>query len=797
MRWLNASGNTERKRLTDHSTTLRLTGYDAKDERRRESLFSLGNGVLLVRSAMPWSQADDIHYPGMYFAACYNPLESTIQGEPEWNESIVNLPNGLRIAFRIGDAGWFSLDAVELLHYEQLLDMREGIMRRAMRFRDGAARITTLEEERFVSMDAPNLVGQRLRLVPHNWSGPVLFKSEIDGSVINNNLEKHADYAHKHLEILGTGTAGGELFLHGRTINSHLHIAVRTREVTSAPPADVQTSETAEGVSRSLGLETGPNEPIVLDKLMAVTVGTQADVTRAAEDVLAAAEGFEAAQQRHRSAWKSIWQEMPFAAADKPIEQAQHLTLFHLLQNYSPHTIGRDAGLPARGWQEVYRGQVFWDEMFSVPVLSIRYPDLARELLLYRHARLDAARDNARKYGLEGALYPWRSARTGAEETPRFQKSDINGHWREDHTEHQAHINASIATDILHYAWASGDKAFLYDQGLAMLIEICRMWASLVQYGREDDRFDIRGIVGPDEFHTKYADRAEPGIDNNAYTNVMAAWTLREVLQLLEQVPQGRDASHEVSGEERQRWNHISRRLRLCFTSDDLVAQFEGVERLEQLDPNSLGEGSADWELEAQGLDINHFQIFKQADFATLLYIFPVEDVQALLHRLGYEVSAGHLHRTVDYYRSRTSHGSSLSEVTYAAALSAFDLDSSYKIWDKALAPDLDLKNAQSTAEGLHLGAMAAGLNVLQRHYLGLTIRPDGLEFDPHLPGNLSPVAFGFQYRRGRYRLKWDGTTLCLRSHPDNRGDLTVSMRGDHQQLAAGQSLIVFDASKG
>ncbi|SFV26856.1 Trehalose and maltose hydrolase (possible phosphorylase) [Devosia crocina] len=778
--------------MTHDSPTVRLIGYDPEDERRRESLFSLGNGVLLLRSSMPWSEADGTHYPGLYFAGCYNPLQSTIDGEIEWNASLVNLPNGLRLEFRIEDADWFSLDAVELLHYEQRLDIPNAIMCRSMRFRDGAGRIATLEEERFVSMDAPNLVGQRLRLIPHNWSGTVLLKSQIDGSVINDNLEKHADYAHKHLDVLGKGTAGSGLFLEARTINSNLHIAVRTRDLTSTPPVDVQTSETEERrVSHSFVLKAAPNEPIILDRLMAVCVGEGVEVAEEASNVLTAADAYEPAQQRHRLAWQKLWERMPFAAADKAMEQAQHLTLFHLLQNYSPHSIGRDVSLPARGWQEVYRGQIFWDEMFSVPVLSIRYPELARELLLYRHARLDAARDNARKYGLDGALYPWRSARTGAEETPRFQKSNINGHWRKDHTEHQAHINASIAWDIFHYAWASGDEAFLYDQGLTMLIEICRMWASLAVSSPEDDRFDIRGVVGPDEFHTGYADRSEPGIDNNAHTNVMAAWTLGEVLRLLEKASEKRDGTPQVSDDEKRHWDHISRRLRLCFTPDHLLAQFEGVERLLELDPDSLGKGSADWELEARGEDINHYQIFKQADSAMLLYLLPIEDLQALLLHLGYEVSAEQLHRSVEYYRSRTSHGSSLSQVSYAAALSHFDLETSYNLWRKALAPDLDPKNSQSTAEGLHLGSMAAALDVLQRHYLGLTVRADGLAIDPHLPDELSALEFSFHYQGGRYKLKWNGSKLRLSSDGTDADNLTVFVRGEAQQLRAGQSLII------
>jgi trehalose/maltose hydrolase-like predicted phosphorylase len=723
----------------------------------------------------------------MYFAGCYNPLGSTIEGKTEWNESIVNLPHGLSLSFRIGGGRWFSIDEVEVLHYEQVLELSAGLMRRTAHVRDDAGRITTIEEERFVSMDAPNLVGQRITITPHNWSGPVLLRSEIDGSITDSNLEKHADYAHKHLQVLGKRIEGEALFLFAKTINSNYHVAVGTRDITSLPTTGAQTVETDEIISRVYLLQAEASKRLTIDKLMAVCVGASEQAALEVVNALEQAGGFDRELERHRSAWQKLWRAMPFTAADNEIEQAQHLTLFHLLQNFSPLTLGRDVALPARGSQEVYRGQVFWDEMFCVPLLSIRFPELARELLLYRHTRLEAARENARSYGLKGALYPWRSARTGKEETPRFQKSPINGHWREDHTAHQVHVNASIAWDIFHYVWATGDRSFLDEQGMEILVAVCRMWASLAVFDPEADRFDIAGVVGPDEFHTHYAQRAEPGIDNNAYTNVMAAWTLSEVLKTLGSVPQAARNRLQVSDAETQLWDHISRRVRIPFTPDGLISQFDGVERLKALDPDSLGNQSADWELEAQGEDIIEYQVFKQADFAMLLYLFRPEQLQALFGRLGYAVTAEQLHQSVEYYRTRTSHGSSLSQISYSGALSYFDLPLSYTIWREALAPDLDPAHRESTAQGLHLGSMAAALDVLQRHYLGLVISAEGLELVPRIPIGLPSVQMTFCYKDGSYELFWDGTALQLRSDSSNSDSVRVATHETRLDLAPGE----------
>ena len=42
-----------------------------------------------------------------------------------------------------------------------------------------------------------------------------------------------------------------------------------------------------------------------------------------------------------------------------------------------------------------------------------------------------------------------------------------------------------------------------------------------------DDRYDIAGVMGPDEYHDGYPDAAQPGLRNNAYTNVMAPGRVR------------------------------------------------------------------------------------------------------------------------------------------------------------------------------------------------------------------------------------------------------------------------------
>ena len=198
--------------------------------------------------------------------------------------------------------------------------------------------------------------------------------------------------------------------------------------------------------------------------------------------------------------------------------------MFHLLQTVSEHTIDLDVGVPARGLHgEAYRGHIFWDELFVFPFLNLRFPELTRALLRYRVRRLPEARQAARAAGYRGAMYPWQSGSDGREETQRLHLNPRSGRWLPDNSHRQRHVNAAVAWNVWQYYQATGDLDFLAAYGAEMLLEIARFWASIATYNRALDRYEICGVMGPDEYHDGYPDRDEPGLDNNAYTNVMAA----------------------------------------------------------------------------------------------------------------------------------------------------------------------------------------------------------------------------------------------------------------------------------
>ena len=339
-----------------------------------------------------------------------------------------------------------------------------------------------------------------------------------------------------------------------------------------------------------------------------------------------------------------------------------------------------------------------------------------------------------------------------------------------------------------------------------MLIEIARFWASSVETG-EGGRLEIRGVIGPDEYHDAYPGAARPGLDNNAYTNVMAAWTLRCAAGLREVLAapdwQRLVRQTALQPDEPAAWDDVGRRLKLPLLAGDVIAQFDGFDRLLPVDSGMLAQRDpaqrADWWLLAHGDDPNRYQVTKQADVLMLFHLLGRRGVQALVEHLGYRLAAGWYERTVRHYLARITQESSLSRIVCAGALAPIDAELSWHYYRQSLHTDLGPGGSASSHEGLHLGAMAGTWDVLQRHYLGLWIERDQLRLDPHPPAALDDVQIGVCVRGHRLRLHLADRWLRV-SHegeapsdgmPRRDADAAVRLqhRGEPLRLRAGQSV--------
>ncbi|MET4698943.1 trehalose/maltose hydrolase-like predicted phosphorylase [Constrictibacter sp. MBR-5] len=745
--------------------TLSYEGFEPAQEGLREALCTLGNGYFAARGAAEEAEADDTHYPGTYLAGGYNRLATEVAGRVIENEDLVNLPNWLPLTFRPEGGDWLNLLAVEVLSYRQELDLKQGVLKRAMRLRDRTGRETTLESRRLVHMGAPHLAAIEWTLTPENWSGRVEVLSALDGRVINAGVPRYRQLNGKHLVPLASREIGEDgVLLLAETSQSHIRIAeaARTQVFQDGEGLAVERRfVTEEGyVAHALSFPVAEGTPVTIEKVVALHTSTDRAISSpalAAEETLREAGRFGTLLEDHARAWSHLWRRCDLTLEGRHRTQMiLRLHVFHLLQTVSPHSVDLDVGVPARGLHgEAYRGHIFWDELFIFPFLNLRIPEITRALLRYRHRRLPAARRLAREAGYCGAMYPWQSGSDGREETQVLHLNPKSGRWLPDNTHLQRHVNAAIAYNVWRHYEATGDAEFLSVYGAEMLVEIARFWASIASFNAERGRYEIRGVMGPDEFHDRYPWAEKPGLDNNAYTNVMAVWVLLRALdarmlldserrvELDERLGLGAD---EVAG-----WDEISRKMFVPF-HDGVISQFEGYERLEEFDWEDYRAKYGDIHrldrlLEAEGDTVNRYKASKQADALMLFYLFSAEELGDLFARLGYPFEGELIPRTVDYYLRRTSNGSTLSGIVHSWVLARSDRARSWTQLKAALESDIADVQGGTTPEGIHLGAMAGTVDLVQRGQTGLEIRDDMLRLNPCLPEELRGLRFRIRHR--------------------------------------------------
>jgi trehalose-phosphatase len=783
-----------------------FSGYDPGLERLREALCTVGNGYFATRGCAPESSAGGVHYPGTYAAGVYNRLTDHIGDSTVDNESLVNLPNWLPLTFRIEGGPWFDIDATELLSYGQTLDLRRAVLCREFRFRDAAGRITAVAQRRFVSMHLPHVAALQTTVKAENWSGTIEFRSAIHGDVENRLVERYRDLSGKHLKVTQLRELSGDsVLLEVATVESRIPIAVATRTTVwhGAVPAraDYQLVRDAARIGHDIEVGLSQGQSVTLEKVAVVGTGCDRAISEAgeAERQLRRLGRFAHLMHRHALMWAHLWERFNIDIGHNPDAlRVLRLHLLHLLQTLSPNTAGLDVGAPARGLHgEAYRGHIFWDELFVFPPLNMHLPMVTRSLLQYRYRRLPQARRAAAEAGYAGAMYPWQSGSDGREESQRLHLNPRSGRWNPDPSARAHHSGIAVAYNVWQYYQVTGDVDYLVDYGAEMLLEIARFWVSLASFDTARERYVIRGVIGPDEFHSGYPGRVCEGVDNNAYTNVMAVWAVVRAMEALELLPLSDrlDLLERLGmdGPELDRWDDVSRRMFVPF-HDGVISQFEGYEQLAELDWHEYRQRYGNIQrldriLEAENDDVNNYKAAKQADVLMLFYLLSSDELRELFDRLGYQFAPEQIPRTIDYYRSRTSHGSTLSAIVHSWVLARGDRDRALKYFQQVLLSDMTDAQGGTTVEGIHLAAMAGSVDLLQRCFTGLEFRGDRIVLAPLWPEQLGELVFPLRYRGHRLHLRINGHQAKISSDSEQTSAIEIECRGQVQQLMPGHTI--------
>lgn len=750
----------------DPAWLLSEIGYDPLRESSFETRFAVSNGFLGLRGGLSTDLGACRTLPQRtYVAGLFDrPLMGTPLPElvpaPDWLQLRIRLPDG---PFpRCPDPS--SRDAT--------LDMRRGVLLTEVRRDPGSELGIRLRTLRLVSLDVRPIVLQAVELVVETGTGEITIEASLGA-------------ADPRLSLL-VSEPGLRAW---RTRQSGKVLAMATDVALQVDGHAYPPSVSGDGaLSWTLPVRAG--EVISLQGILAVTRddGPIADPGVRVRSALATASriGWRGVVDRHEAAWAARWGCSDVVVDGDPAAQtALRFAIFHLNGAANPEDAQVSIGARALTGDD-YLGHVFWDtEIFLLPFYVMTWPQAARALLMYRYRTLDAARAKAARMGWRGALYAWESADTGDEATP----AQVVGPDRRIvdilcGTQEQ-HVSADVAYAVWQYWQATDDAAFLLEAGAEVLLETARFWGSRA-IPEADGLHHIRGAIGPDEYHET--------VDDKAFTNVMARWTLAR----------GLDVARLLSERWPDRWATLAERLVLDAAELDgwrttvatmatgldpatgLFEQFEGYWALEPIDLSAYAGRSVPMDVVLGRGRTQASQVIKQADVVALLALLPEE----------FPDTAGGLN--FDHYAPRCGHGSSLSRALHgvaAARLGKSELALGYLNDTSAI----DLGDSHvAIAGGVHVAALGGIWLIAIFGFAGLVVRTDGLVFAPRLPSGWTKLSFPVQWQGRDVVVTVDQGRQVLDATLRSGEAMTVSVGQVRRTLGVGAPICIplpsFDA---
>jgi kojibiose phosphorylase len=714
--------------------------FDPTQLNARETVFTIGNGYLGTRGSFEEGYRGDISATLIH--GVYDPI-------PVMYTELVNCPDWLPLTVLLLDreapdapAERFRLDRGEIVHYERRLNLRWGILSRSVRWRSPGGRTLDLHFERFASLADPHVLALRCLVTPVDFDGAIEIQASLNGYAENQG--------YNHWELLEQGQTAengteARMWLHGRTRSSKIELGIASKIALWGTEAPFQVSRVPGYPTISATFAATRGKTVLAEKW--VTVATSRDTddpVEFARSHLDAISPYAQLRRDHKQAWDEVWQASDIEIEGDPKAQlAVRYNLFQLLAS-APRNDNR-VSIPAKTLSGFgYRGHVFWDtEIFILPFFSFTQPEIARNLLTYRHRTLEGARRKARYYGYKGAMFAWESADSGDEVTPRWALptdpygSDVRI-WCRDL---EVHISADVAYASWQYWQATGDDEWMRDRGAELILDSALFWMSRVEWDSSLERYEIREVIGADEYHDR--------VNNNALTNRLAQWNLEKAVAVCDWLQQAFPQQWQqleqrlgLTPERRSRWRDIAANLWIPHDRDTgFIEQAEGFCQLEDIDLSEYEPRSRSMQVILGIEGANKRQVLKQPDVLMLLY---------LMRQFGESPYTREvLQVNWDYYVPRTdiTYGSSLGPAIHA--ILAADLGKTKTAYDHFThAALVDLENTRNNAdEGIHGASAGAVWQAVIFGFGGIRFAEGKPTATPHLPPGWTRLSFKLHWR--------------------------------------------------
>jgi maltose phosphorylase len=750
-------------------------GFNPAFNKISESIFSLGNGRMGQRANFE-EQYSGEKLQGNYVAGIYYPDKTRVgwwkNGYPEYFAKVLNAPNwiGIDVYF---DGEPLDLAKGSIEAFRRVLCMKTGKLERDVTVKLSDGRRVDISSVRFCSMADDEVGAIRYRIKPLNFSGTLTITSYVDADVINQD----ANYGEKFWVEVETKTKRSQAYVTAETKKTKFQVCTGMRfsifQNGSKVDFDSQRVHKEKYVGRTVDMKCEKGKDTVIYKYAGVVsslnYAPEALLDKCQEAVKRAYEaGFDALLEQQAEAWAAKWAEADIRIeGDVSAQQAIRFNIFQLYQTYT----GEDARLnigPKGFTGEKYGGSTYWDtEAYCLPFYQATAdPHVARNLLVYRHRQLGKAIENAEKLGFHGgaALYPMVT----------MNGEECHNEW--EITFEEIHRNGAIAYAIFDYVRYTGDSEYLASAGAEVLLAIARFWAQRVHFSQPKQQYVIHGVTGPNEY--------ENNVNNNWYTNYIAAWCLRYAAAVLEEVQTTAPEAYQQltaktafqAQEELAAWNKIADQMYL--PKDDSLGIFLQQESF--LDKALMPVT----DIPAAERPINqHWSwdrilrscFIKQADVLQGLYFF--ED----------RFSEEEIRRNFDFYEPMTVHESSLSPCVHAILAARLGQEEkAYEMYLRTARLDLDDYN-NDTEDGCHITSMAGTWMSVVKGFGGLRVHNDVLYINPMIPKQWQSYQFKIRFRGSILLVKVNQQEVVITNLSDKT--LRINLYQQEETLHGGGSL--------
>ncbi|TCC95487.1 glycoside hydrolase family 65 protein [Pedobacter hiemivivus] len=715
-------------------------GFDPHLNKISESLFSIGNGRIGQRANFEEAYTGET-LQGNYVAGVYYPDKTRVgwwkNGYPEYFAKVLNATNWIGIDIDI-DGEKLDLFKCEVLEFKRVLNMKEGTLSRTFTARLSSGKVVKVDAIRFCSIADDELAALHYSISALNFEGIITVTSFIDGDIKNQD----ANYDEKFWNEVAQHQENDTDYLTLQTKKTEFDVCTASR-TTVLFNGVAQSSQAVLGdkyLARTTVIPVKQGETIHIYKIVTNLSSLnydKSDLLRLAKVKIetASTKGFDELLKDHAAAWAAKWEESDIIVeGDIAAQQAIRFNIFQLNQTYT----GKDARLnigPKGFTGEKYGGSTYWDtEAYCIPFyLSTAPEEVAKNLLVYRYKHLDKAIENAEKLGFKNgaALYPMVT----------MNGEECHNEW--EITFEEIHRNGAIAFAIFNYIRYTGDENYLAQYGLEVLIGIARFWKQRVNWSEDKQKYVMLGVTGPNEY--------ENNINNNWYTNKLAAWCLKYTIEAADMVKRLDPEKYKtiqkktklVEAKEFGDWKTVADQMYYPYhEKEGVFLQQDGFMDKEQILVKDLPAEERPLNQKWSWDRILRSGFIKQADVLQGMYFFEDE----------YDLET--LRKNFSFYESRTVHESSLSPCVHsilAAKLS--DEEKAYEFYLRTARLDLDDYN-NDTEDGLHITSMAGTWMSIVEGFAGMRVCNGQLCFNPFLPKAWDSFSFSIGFRGVQLKVK-------------------------------------------